>query len=245
MKTKTYIVKNPAGANLRTLPSTSAGAVAAFLPAGAVVNVITDFSAVNIVGESTEYLCVMYNARYLWCASALLREHISYLALAEEAAQKVYGTIYSQGTRHGSGAKSLADIVAKRVTSCTSAASAVLQEAGCLPVGKTVSHTAAVSSDILSKKDTLDKAVKGAENLIEGTCTVVRVGKKFFDLPEAYKKAGTVYVQDSNICVSAGNGRIWSCNQTGKSYGTGACEVLRTSGYPFTSPILYVIQPNP
>lgn len=242
---KTYNVISTAGANLRDAPSTTLGNIVKRLPHGAVVSVCEDFTAVNTAGGTTQYLAVLRDGRWLWCVDKLISPALSPLEKAAAAVVEVYNTIYDIGCRHAGGAKSLDDIKRLKLTTCSSSASAVLQAAGCLPVGKTVSHTAAVSTDILKKKDTLEKAVKGTQNLIEGTCSVVRVGKKYADLPSAYKKAGIVYVQDSNICVSGGSGVIYSCNNTGGWYGKGQTAVKRTSGYPFTSPILYVIVPNP
>jgi hypothetical protein len=53
-----------------------------------------------------------------------------------------------------------------------------------------------------------------------------------------------VYIQDSNACISAGGGKIWSCNKSvGERYKVRG-DYLRTGGYPFTSKILCVIVPE-
>ena len=243
---KTYHVSNKAGANLRDLPSSTAGKIVAHLPQGSLVQVCEDWTAVNGVGSITKYLCIKHEGKWLWCVSSLLvvgKPHINHLELAADAVGTVYGTIYDLGCRHASGAKSLDDIKRLRVTTCSSAASAVLQAAGCLPVGKTVSHTAADGKSGATK-NSVAKSIKGVENLIPDTCEVVRVNCVYGKLPAKHKAAGMVYVQDSNICVSGGNGVIYSCNQTGGRYGKGYSAVKRTGGYPFEKPILYVIDPH-
>lgn len=245
--TKQYIVTGGNGANLRAQPSTSAGNVIAHVDHGEKVEVVSDITATNSVGTSTKYLYVLHNHEYLWCSAALLTpatEHTSHLSKAGAAVKKVYGMIYNRCCRHASGANSYDTMYKKKVATCAVSASAVLQEAGCLPVGKVISHTSAVKSDILRKKNTLDKAATGMSHLIEGTCDVVRAGKCYAQLPAKYQKAGMVYIQDSNVCVSGGNGVIYSCNQSGKRYGKGGAAIRRTNGYPFTSPILYVIAPK-
>ena len=243
---KTYHVTNEAGAYLRDLPSTTEGKIVVHLPRGALVKVCEDWCATNGVGSITKYLCIKHNGTWLWCVSGLLtvgKPHVNHLDLAASAVGKVYGTIYELGCRHASGAKSLGDIKRLRVTTCSSAASAVLQAAGCLPVGKTVSHTAADGKNGATKTG-VTKAIKGVENLIPDTCEVVRVNCVYGELPAKYKAAGMVYVQDSNICVSGGNGVIYSCNQTGGAYGKGNSAVKRTGGYPFEKPVIYVIAPR-
>lgn len=245
--TKQYIVTGENGANLRAQPSTSTGNVIAHVPHGTTLEVVDGITATNAIGTSTKYLHVLHNGQYLWCSSALLApvaEHTSHLSKAGAAAKKVYGMIYNRRCRHASGANSYDTMYKKKVATCAVSASAVLQEAGCIPVGKVISHTTAVKRDILRRKNTLDKAATGMGQLIKGTCDVVRVGKCYAQLPAKYQKAGMVYIQDSNVCVSGGNGVIYSCNQSGKRYGKGGASVRRTNGYPFTSPILYVIAPK-
>ena len=68
---------------------------------------------------------------------------------------------------------------------------------------------------------------------------------RFSRLPKKYKQAGMVYVQDSNICVSAGDGYIYSCNESSRQYRHG--HYFRTkmkAGYTHHHKILYVIAPN-
>ena len=57
-------------------------------------------------------------------------------------------------------------------------------------------------------------------------------------------KKGIMYIQDSNICVSAGGDRIYSCNNKGSTYSPSKVNPLKASGYPFTSPILWVVVPR-
>ena len=81
----------------------------------------------------------------------------------------------------------------------------------------------------------------------KGTCDFVKVMKKFKELPNWLKQKGIIYVQNSNICISAGNGKIYSCNSTGKQYGPGKSQVLREDKhheYAFSSLILWAVIPR-
>ena len=115
--------------------------------------------------------------------------------------------------------------------------SLVLQEAGLLPKGCVITHTPKADG-----KSNIWDAVRGTDKLKH--CKPYWVNKHYADLPEKYKKAGVVYIQNSNACMSAGGGKIWSCNKSvGEKY-TSSGDWLRTGGYPFTSKILVVIVPD-
>ena len=164
---------------------------------------------------------------------------VDYRARVAREAKKIYPLCV--GKRHGgSQAKkvvSLATLKRYKALSCNRMASIVMQEAGLLPKGVIVSHTKKRSG-----KKTIDDAVKNWRKLKH--CKVIWVNKRYRDLPAQYKQAGIVYYQNSNACISAGNGKIWSCNKSvGHKY-RGRGEYLRKSGYPFTSPILVVVIPN-
>jgi GH24 family phage-related lysozyme (muramidase) len=163
----------------------------------------------------------------------------NYRKAAAEAAKRIYPL--AKGKKHGSG-------VQKRVTTleefkrqgelnCHLMASLVLQEAGCLPKGKVITHTKKASG-----KEKITDAVRGTENLKH--CKVYWVNKKFSELPEEWKKAGCVYIQNSNACVSAGDGDIWSCNKSvGEQYNDPS-DWKKKKGYVVTSDILVVIVPE-
>ena len=71
--------------------------------------------------------------------------------------------------------------------------------------------------------------------------------KVYKELPIWLRQKGVIYVQDSNICVSGGNKKIYSCNLSGQQYGQGKHKVLRkdkNGGYPFASPILWAFLPR-
>ncbi len=69
-KTRRRTVTNSSGANLRRLPSGSS-AVASVVSKGTDLPVVTDFTAVNVIGTKTEYFCVYHNGEYLWAAAKL------------------------------------------------------------------------------------------------------------------------------------------------------------------------------
>ena len=119
--------------------------------------------------------------------------------------------------------------------------------AGLLPKGATVSHTSGGHGvsyyDKTDLKKSLSLSAKGYHNLKKGACDFVKVMKTYHNMPNWLKEKGIIYIQDSNICISDGNSKIYSCNNQGK-YGQGGINPLRGSGYPFTSPILWAIVPR-
>lgn len=246
MTTKTYIVTSEQGANLRLYPSSGYPTKEAVghLDYLSELSVIDDWSAVNTVGCVTEYRPVLSGGAVRYVAKQLVEE-LSYAQRSERAADFVYKRIYELEALHknAAGVVSLATLEERKRISCNRAASIVLQLAGVLPVGKIIAHTDADGQGGKSKT-TPAKAASGLGLLVEGTYTLERADCLFRDLPEHQKRKGTVYIQDSNLCVSAGENRIYSCNQTNQRYGVKGEAVLRECGYPFTRKILYVIRPK-
>lgn len=276
MTRKTYIVTGKEGANLRVLPS-SLSQLEAHLETGAAVLVVTDFSAVNTVGEKTTYLCVEHEGKYLWTAAGNLTvekppvdtdkpvstpapatstpapaastqpaaptpittKKVNYLTRAADAAKKVYplsiGKVHS-GSDAGK-VVSLSSLKKHHSLSCNRMMSITLQEAGLLEKGQIVSHTKKAKG-----KKTIADAVKNVKALKH--CKVIWVNKRYKDLPAEYKKAGVAYIQNSNACISAGGGRIWSCNRSKGYRYRSKTDYYRSSGYPFSSKILVVIVPE-
>jgi hypothetical protein len=166
-------------------------------------------------------------------------EPINYRSRVAAKAEKIYPLCV--GKKHGSGVqkrvKTLEQFKAQKELNCHLVVSLVLQEANLLPKGCVITHT---PKGGIKRKIT--DAVKGTEKLRH--CKVYWVNKRYKDLPEKWKKAGVVYIQDSNACISAGGGKIWSCNKSkGKWYNVKG-DYLRSGGYPFTSKILCVIVPE-
>lgn len=161
---------------------------------------------------------------------------MNYLKKVSDNADKVYAEVVKQKCTHGSGAKSFAEIKTKKKITCAGAVSSTLKLAGLLSDGY-VSHTSAAKNNVLKKKNTVGKTVSGYTKTKR--IKWIWVGKKYKELPSSYKKAGTIYVQDSNICINAGGGYIYSCNSTGKKY-TSMGMVKKKSGYPFDNPIIVV-----
>lgn len=164
---------------------------------------------------------------------------VDYLARVAEQAKRVYplcvGKVHS-GADVGK-VNSLDALKAHKALSCNRMVSIVLQEAGLLDKGVVVSHTKKRSG-----KSKITDAVKNTVKLRH--CKVYWVNKRFGELPEEWKRAGCVYFQNSNACISAGNGKIWSCNKSKGYRYQGRGDYLRTEGYPFTSHILVVVVPD-
>lgn len=189
---------------------------------------------------------IKYNGKYGFVASSYIKKIDSPRKLVVKYSQIIYDRILLLKCKHAGGAKSYDDIVSKRITTCSTSVSVVLQKAGIIPVGKLVSHTNAVKTDILKKKNTIQKSISGYKYLNKNKCDIVRIGKSYGYMDEKYKKPGIIYVQDSNICINAGGGYIYSTNNALSElnkYGVYIKDKV-VSGYCFTSPILYAIIPN-
>ncbi len=76
MTSKTYVVTNAAGANLRQCPSTTypTSTPVQTLACGDTVEVITDWEMLNSVGSETTYYPVLVDGAVLYCSAALLAE---------------------------------------------------------------------------------------------------------------------------------------------------------------------------
>ena len=175
---------------------------------------------------------------------------IDYLSKAAEAADKLYPKIVSLRCTHASGAKTYAQLLSTKKVTCASSASIAYQLAGILASGDVVGHRDAVGgsdANILRKKSTVSKAMTGVANLPQDKVDVVWVGKKYADLPAKYRQKGVLYIQDSNVCICAGGGAIYSCNGAKGSQldGKGRYKANKiTSGYAFNSPILVAVVPK-
>lgn len=169
----------------------------------------------------------------------------SYINRVVSNAKYVYGLIASIHCRHGNGIKSLEQLKKKKITNCNTSGSIVLQLSGMLGSGKTIGHTPLKGGNEVKKKNSVKKAIRNTERLKSGTYTIVRAGKKYSSLPSKYKKAGMVYIQDANMCISAGGGYIYSTNQSSSQMKKGRYYHTKVNnGYPFTHPILYIIVPK-
>ena len=171
---------------------------------------------------------------------AIRRKKKNYRLAVAKSAEEVYKAAVRSSCAHSSGVTTLSGIKKRHIINCSGAVSAVLHRAGCLPSGE-VGHRSAVKTNIVSRKNTIKKSMIGYKKTKH--IKWVYCGKKYADIPDKYKKAGIIYVQDSNICISAGNGQIWSCNLTGKRY-TSMSSVKHGSGYCFNSPILVIGLPR-
>ena len=261
MKTRVYTVTGKEGANLRVLPS-SLSEKFGHLEHGETVQVVEDFSAVNTVGEKTTYLCVEKDGKFLWtvdenltaeesaedkvtakkttsASTPITTKKVNYLTRAADAAKKVYplsiGKVHS-GSDAGK-VVSLSSLKKHHSLSCNRMMSITLQEAGLLEKGQIVSHTKKSKG-----KKTISDAMKNVKALKH--CKVIWVNKRYKDLPAEYKKAGVAYIQNSNACISAGGGKIWSCNRSKGYRYRSKTDYYRSSGYPFSSKILVVIVPE-
>jgi GH24 family phage-related lysozyme (muramidase) len=163
---------------------------------------------------------------------------VNYRAKVAAKAKEIYplciGKVHSG--EHVGEVVSLETLKKYKALSCNRMVSIVLQEAGLLPKGCIVAHTAKRSG-----KRCIADAVTGYKHLRH--CKLHWVNCLYKDLPEKWKKAGVVYFQNSNACISAGGGKIWSCNKSKNYHYKVKEDYLRTGGYPFGR-ILAVAEPE-
>lgn len=147
----------------------------------------------------------------------------------------------AKGKKHGSGVQkkvtTLEEFKRQKLLNCHLMVSLVLQEAGLLPKGCVITHTPKADG-----KKKITDAVRGTENLRH--CKVYWVNKLYGDLPEEWKKPGIVYIQNSNACISAGGGYIWSCNKSVNEEYKNKADYLKNTGYVVKSRILAVLVPD-
>jgi hypothetical protein len=167
------------------------------------------------------------------------RTKVNYRSRVAAKAEKIYPLCV--GKKHGSGVqkrvKTLEQFKGQKELNCHLMVSLVLQEANLLPKGCVITHTPKGGS-----KRKITDAVRGTNKLRH--CKVYWVNKRYKDLPERWKRAGVVYIQDSNACISAGGGWVWTCNKrVGEWYRVNG-DYRKDHGYVKTSKILCVIVPE-
>ena len=182
-----------------------------------------------------------------------------YLKNAQNWVDKVYETIYYLGCKHTKPhPSSYQDMIQKKTINCCTSVSITYQKAGLLDENKVICHTPACGIhndmeglkkhyDSTDLKKSLKLTMTHPERLKKGSCDLVKVMKKYKELPKWLQQKGIIYVQNSNICMSAGNNKIYSCNSSNKQYGPGRSKVLREDNhheYAFNSLILWAIVPR-
>ncbi len=146
MTTKTYIVTNAAGANLRTCPSTTypTSTSVKTLSQGALVQVICDWTATNSVGSTTLYYPVLVDDEVLYCSAALLSSGSGEAVL--ETAKDMGDYMVANSYRYRTDGETMATTFAASKTSgkkgctCTRFVSWVLQDSGHMKSGKILGH---------------------------------------------------------------------------------------------------------
>ena len=193
---------------------------------------------------------------FILLSLSLQDNKIDYLKEAAHWVDIVYKKVYdSECTHVAPHRRTFEEIPKKKTINCASSASITYQQAGIVPKGKKVSHTARIAEgmdkkkyyDVPDLKKPLHLSFMHLQNFKKGTCDFVKVMKLFDAMPNWLKQKGVMYVQNSNICVSAGNNNVYSCNSTGHTYGKGKSKVLRTDHkheVAFRSLILWAVVPR-
>lgn len=228
-----YRVVNCESLRIRKSPSKTAKTVG-YCNKGDIVNIVKDKS------KKAEGITWLKCTKGWLSSNYLQRITPNYRKNVTKWEDIVYNKIIEIHCKHKGGAYSYEDIKRKKITTCSSAVSAVLQEAGVLKKGKLVGHTPKKVAKV-----TISQSISGAKNLISGTYRIVRVNRLFKDIQPKYNKKGIVYVYDSNIAINAGEGYIYSCNDGPTQLENGKyIKNKMRGGYCFTSKILYAIIPN-
>ena len=162
---------------------------------------------------------------------------VDYLKNAQYWVDIVYQKIYDVQCKHEAPhPRAFEEIQKLKRINCGSSVSITYQQAGMIDKGKRTGHTARAEGtkdyksyyDDTDLKKSLYKSVSNPQNFKKNTCDFVKVMKRYEDMPDWLKQKGIMYVQNSNICISAGKNKIYSCNSTGHTYGEGKSKVLRT-----------------
>ena len=181
---------------------------------------------------------------------------IDYLKNAQKWVDIVYQKIYEVECKHEAPhPRAFEEIEKLKRINCGSSASITYQQAGMIDKGKRTGHTPRIENtkdykkyyDDADLKKSLFKSVANPKNFKKNTCDFVKVMQRFEDMPEWLKQKGIMYVQNSNICISAGKNKVYSCNSTGHVYGKGKSKVLRTDmkhEVAFRSLILWAVVPR-
>ena len=226
--------------NARSNPSLKSKVVMV-LKRDQIINVVRGSEKVS---EKRKWYKAKAKGKTFWVSAKYLKRITpKYRTLVLQKAKMVYGLVVKLGCRHQGGAKTLAQIKSKKVTTCETSVSVTLQEAGVLKKGTIVGHTKGIGSSVaVKRKNTIAKAIDGYENLIPGTYKIVKIGKIFKKMPAKYKKPGNVLVYDSNIAIIRDAKSVYSTNNSAsqKKNGKYVNDVAK-SGYNFNSPILYAI----
>ena len=160
-----------------------------------------------------------------------------YLKNAQHWVDIVYQKIYDVECKHVKPhPRAFEEIEKLKTINCGSSVSITYQQAGIIDKGKRVGHSARQEKtvdykkyyDVPDLKKSLKLSFNNPENFKKGTCDFVKVMERYEKMPDWLKQKGILYVQNSNICISAGKNKIYSCNSTGHTYGEGKSKVLRT-----------------
>lgn len=207
------------------------------------VAIVSETGKVTAVMEGTAKITLTDNAGQKHTAKVTVKPN--YLNRTAVSAKKVYGKIVSLHCSHSGGTRSYSQLLKRKKITCGTGVSVALQEAGLLKSGDVITHTAGGSGNGRHKLKSVSKALKNQGKLKKGTYTIYKAGCKYSQLPEKYKAAGMVYVQDSNICISAGDGYIYTTNESSRQYRHGHYFKTRlNAGYTHSHDILFVIAPN-
>lgn len=236
-----YKVVNASSLIYRDKPSLK-GAIKGYLKKGDVVTIVKGWS--KYANKITWLKLKSNDNRYYVSARYLQRITPNYLELVAYNADKIYGEIVNLGCKHEYGVSNYEGLIKKKLVTCATAVSIVMQLSGMMDEGKLINHTKPVKFPLI-KKMTIPQVMTGRQNIKEDTYKISRVAKNFSSLPAKYKKRGAIYVYDSNLGIYAGDNAIYSCNNAPSQLKDGKyIKNKMTSGYCFTEPILYVILPN-
>lgn len=246
MKYKNYEVVNCYALNIRQGASIESKIIDT-VKNGDILQVVTPNAVVEITDIKRIWHKVKYNNQYGYVNASYTKVK-DYLSIVANNSKKVYNKIIDVGCIHKSGAKTYSEMITKKIATCGTFVSIVLQLSGLIPNKKIISHTIknGNESNCINKKNTVSKAILNSDNLINGTCSIIKIGKTYSKMNDKYKKEGITYVYNSSICINAGNDSIYALLNANYQKKNNKYTKIKLKGnyYPFSHKILYAIVPN-
>lgn len=202
--------------------------------------------------ENAKKACVNTPKSFVFDCDGTILFPIDYAELTYQCALDTYGDICKFRCKHKWGAMTLAEIKQKRIATCNTSAGVSGQQSGIFKDDDFPRHTnrtGKTGKELLKVKRSLSSCVSHSNAINSDKAEWVFAGCLFKDLPPELQRRGNIYYYDSNAAVSAGNGNIFSTNNSasqldssGRYYSLD--KVTVKSGYCFTNIILWVAHPK-
>lgn len=197
------------------------------------MGVLKKGTLISVVGSSGKWIKFKKGNKLYFAHSKNLRPVVNYSALVGKHVLPLAKRVVTNKAKHESGAYTYK----KGRINCSVFVSKVLQNAGVLKEGVTVYHT---SKD--HGKGVLNDVVKNRTKVKHYAWH--KTNHRYKNLPGKYKKAGCIYVYASSIAIVGGDGHIYGCHSSGKTYNKLSMIKHKGKDYEYTNNILAVGVPK-